>query len=90
MLKRTLPRSLSTNKQEELQSMRWGRKGQTCGKGFFLKAVINGILKQELWIGDRQEGVCQSHGGQDKDTKRSTCLRRLRTSAYTCEPGSTK
>lgn len=60
MLKRRLRRSLSTNKQEELQSMRKGRKGQAWSKGFFLKAVINGILKLEVWIGDRQEGVCRS------------------------------
>lgn len=69
MLKRPLPRRLSTNKQGELQSMSGGRKGQARGKGDFLKTVINGILKQELWIGDRQEGVCQSCRGQDKDTK---------------------
>lgn len=82
MLKRPLPRSLSTNKQEELQSMRRGRKGQTCGKGLFLKAVINGIVKQELWIGDRQEGVCQSNRGQDKDTKRAR-VRGNRTHLHT-------
>lgn len=27
------------------------------GKGSFFKAVINKILKQELKIGDRQQGV---------------------------------
>lgn len=53
MLKRPLTHSLSTNKQEDLQSMRRGRKGTMWGKGLFLKAVINEILKQELWIGDR-------------------------------------
>ncbi len=41
--------------------MRGRRTGQMWGKGYFLKAVINRILKWNLWIGDRWESVCQSH-----------------------------
>lgn len=61
---------------KELQSMREGRKAQTWGKGFFLKAVINRILKRELWICDRQEGVCLTRWGQDKDTNKWARVRR--------------
>lgn len=69
---------------------RGGWKGQTQGKGYFLKAVINGILKQELWIDDRHEGLRQSHLGRHKDTKVRVCSGRLRTSACICESGSVK
>lgn len=56
-----------------------GRKGQMWGKGSFFKAVINKIPKQELKIGDRQQGVSNLEWGQRCQV--SAHLRRPGTSA---------
>lgn len=61
-------KGLQINKRS-CNRLRRGRTGQMWGKGYFLSAVISGILKGELWIGDGQESVCQSHRGRDKDTE---------------------
>lgn len=45
-----------------------GSWDQMWAKGSFFKAVINAVLKSELWIGHKQEGREQPHRGQDKDT----------------------
>lgn len=50
MPKRKLPLRPSTNKPEELQSMRKGGKNQMWGKGCYNKGVIIATLKQQLWI----------------------------------------
>lgn len=42
--------------KRELQSMR----RLVRIKGYVLKAVINAVLKSELWIGDRQEATCRA------------------------------
>lgn len=55
MPKRKLPLRPSTNKPEELQSMRKGGKNQMWGKGCYNKGVIIATLKQPLWISRGQE-----------------------------------
>lgn len=57
MPKRKLPLRPSTNKPEELQSMRKAGKNQMWGKGCYNKGVTIATLKQQLWISR----------GQDKD-----------------------
>lgn len=62
-----------------------GSEDQVWGKGYCFKAVINAVLKSELWIGHKQEGREQPQRGQDKDTT-PACLRRLHTNTCTREP----